>query len=71
MHFIGFIIRIYYDARSSECQIRVYVDRVPSVGKNVYSAGEKHKFFTQLFNTDLEVSIDKCVNAAQTGISNC
>ena len=25
MHLVGFIIRIYHDARSSECQIRQYL----------------------------------------------
>ena len=28
MHLVGFIIRIYHDARSSECQIRCSVDCV-------------------------------------------
>ena len=50
MHLIRIIIRIYHDARSSECQIRVYVDRIHLVGQIVYSYGKNknslHSYLT-------------------------
>ena len=39
MHLIGFIIRIYHDARSSECQISQKIVLVQVKSQNVYCHG--------------------------------
>ena len=60
MHLVGFIIRIYQDARSSECQVHEYILSGQGLLRSSQNSEVHHVIYLCVCEREREIEGEKC-----------